>query len=89
MVPCKVKIKTESIDEFGEYQVKVWRRAFAIKPPTYYLSMILDILLMMRDIEMSHFRIYRVGESLKDTLDRVYPYWESEVKTSLFCLVRD
>ena len=76
------KNKTEAVEEFGEYQVKVWRRAFAIKPP---LLSEYDPRYPANDdryenIEESQLPI---GESLKDTLDRVRPYWESELKPSI------
>ncbi|MGA1047501.1 MAG: 2,3-diphosphoglycerate-dependent phosphoglycerate mutase [Minisyncoccia bacterium] len=76
------KNKTESIDEFGEYQVKVWRRAFAIKPPllSEYDSRYPANDERYRDVPLQDLPI---GESLKDTLDRVYPYWESELKPAI------
>jgi len=76
------KNKTESIDEFGEYQVKVWRRAFAIKPPllSEYDSRYPANDARYRDVPLQDLPI---GESLKDTLDRVYPYWESELKPAI------
>ena len=76
------KNKTESIDEFGEYQVKVWRRAFAIKPPllSEYDSRYPANDERYRDVPLQDLPI---GESLKDTLDRVYPYWDSELKPAI------
>lgn len=76
------KNKTEAVEEFGEYQVKVWRRAFAIKPP---LLSEYDPRYPANDnryenIEESQLPI---GESLKDTLERVRPYWESKLKPSI------
>jgi 2,3-bisphosphoglycerate-dependent phosphoglycerate mutase len=76
------KNKAESIDEFGEYQVKVWRRAFAIKPPllSEYDSRYPANDERYIDIPAEQLPI---GESLKDTLDRVQPYWESELKPAI------
>jgi 2,3-bisphosphoglycerate-dependent phosphoglycerate mutase len=73
------KNKTESVDEFGEYQVKVWRRAFAIKPP---LLSEYDSRYPANDERYANISSDQlpIGESLKDTLDRVQPYWESELK---------
>jgi 2,3-bisphosphoglycerate-dependent phosphoglycerate mutase len=45
--------KAEMAREFGEDQVKQWRRSFATKPPE--------------------------GESLKDTCERAWPYFQSKV----------
>lgn len=76
------KNKTEAIDEFGEYQVKVWRRAFAIKPP---LLSEYDSRYPANDSRYHNISSQQlpIGESLKDTLDRVYPYWEKELKPAI------
>ena len=42
--------KSETVEKFGEAQVKLWRRSYDIQPPG--------------------------GESLKDTAERVLPYYE-------------
>lgn len=77
------KNKAESVDEFGEYQVKVWRRAFAIKPP---LLSEYDSRYPANDDRYENIpeEELPIGESLKDTLDRVQPYWESELKPAIF-----
>lgn len=49
--------KAETSKKYGEEQVFLWRRGYAIRPP----------LLKGR------------GESLKDTYDRVLPYWKNEI----------
>lgn len=73
------KNKLEAIEEFGEYQVKVWRRAFAIRPP---LLSEYDPRYSINDerYEGIDKQILPIGESLKDTLDRVNPYWENTLK---------
>lgn len=73
------KNKTEAVEEFGEYQVKVWRRAFAIRPP---LLSEYDPRYPVNDDRYENIEEKQlpIGESLKDTLDRVYPYWEGELK---------
>ena len=48
------KNKAETVKEFGEEQVKIWRRSFDVPPPG--------------------------GESLKDTADRVLPYYETHIR---------
>ncbi len=45
--------KAETVEKFGEAQVKIWRRSFDIPPPG--------------------------GESLKDTAERVLPYYERRI----------
>lgn len=76
------KNKAESVEEFGEYQVKVWRRAFAIKPP---LLSEYDPRYPASDYRYKKIPLEQlpIGESLKDTLDRVNPYWESELKPAI------
>lgn len=46
--------KAETAQQYGEAQVKIWRRSYDVKPPG--------------------------GESLKDTADRVLPYYEDKIK---------
>jgi 2,3-bisphosphoglycerate-dependent phosphoglycerate mutase len=76
------KDKTDAIEEFGEYQVKVWRRAFAIRPP---LLSEYDPRYPASDDRYKDIPIDQlpIGESLKDTLDRVAPYWEQELKPAI------
>lgn len=76
------KDKTEAIEEFGGYQVKVWRRAFAIRPP---LLSEYDSRYPASDDRYKNIPKDQLptGESLKDTLDRVAPYWEQELKPAI------
>src|SRR5919198_1665219 len=46
--------KAETVQKFGEQQVKLWRRSYDIRPPG--------------------------GESLKDTAERVLPYYERRIR---------
>ncbi len=45
--------KAETVEKFGEAQVKIWRRSYDVQPPG--------------------------GESLKDTAERVLPYYERRI----------
>ena len=71
--------KAEMIAQVGEAQVKIWRRSFDISPPV-----------------MEADNPYQVGadrryagvkvpgsESLKNTIDRVLPYYEAEIAPKL------
>jgi 2,3-bisphosphoglycerate-dependent phosphoglycerate mutase len=49
--------KDDMRKQYGEEQVKLWRRSFDTQPPN--------------------------GESLKDTADRVLPYWNSKIVPDL------
>jgi len=46
--------KAETVQKYGEQQVKIWRRSYDVPPPG--------------------------GESLKDTAERVLPYWEKNIR---------
>ncbi len=46
--------KAETAKQFGDEQVKIWRRSYDVRPPG--------------------------GESLKDTAERVLPYYDSRIK---------
>lgn len=45
--------KAETVEKYGEEQVKLWRRSYDVRPPG--------------------------GESLKDTADRVLPYYQHQI----------
>ena len=62
--------KDDTIKKYGKEQVKIWRRSFDIPPPK---------------IESDHpyknkIKSNIVGESLKDTFNRVIPYFNKKIK---------
>ena len=69
--------KAETAAKYGDEQVHIWRRSYDTPPPK-----------MERDDERyaGNFRVYQglsdseipLSESLKDTVDRFVPYFESE-----------
>lgn len=67
--------KAETAAKYGEDQVKIWRRSYAIRPPALDRS---------DDRFPGHDRRYSalapeslpVAECLEDTVKRVVPYWE-------------
>jgi len=72
--------KSEVAKEYGEDQVQIWRRSYDIPPP------------MIEDDDPNHPRLDNkyhgidnlpYGESLKDTLSRVRPYWQDIIVPSL------
>jgi 2,3-bisphosphoglycerate-dependent phosphoglycerate mutase len=74
--------KAETVEEYGEEQVKVWRRSYDVPPPP----------LAGDDPRHPGFdpRYASLGreelpstESLKDTLARVKPYWDSTLAPAL------
>ncbi|MBS9781814.1 MAG: 2,3-diphosphoglycerate-dependent phosphoglycerate mutase [Gammaproteobacteria bacterium] len=74
--------KAETAEKYGEDQVLVWRRSYDVPPAP------LD-----KDDKRSPFQEARYAgvdpkhlpltESLKDTIDRILPFWESDIKPTL------
>jgi 2,3-bisphosphoglycerate-dependent phosphoglycerate mutase len=74
--------KSETAAEFGEGQVKLWRRSYDVRPPQ-----------IERDDERypGHDRRYQdvrphelpFGESMKDTAGRLWPYWQHSIAVAL------
>tara|TARA_B100000446_G_C10542784_1_gene337495 strand:+ start:631 stop:1491 length:861 start_codon:yes stop_codon:yes gene_type:complete len=74
--------KAETAAKYGDDQVHIWRRSYDTPPPK-----------MERDDERyaGNFRVYQglneeqipLSESLKDTVDRFVPYFESEIKPQI------
>ena len=74
--------KKETADKYGEEQVKLWRRSLEVRPPLItdddYRNPKLDIKYMNEgddDIPM--------GESLRDTIDRVVTYFVEVIKKEM------
>ncbi|UXV32572.1 2,3-diphosphoglycerate-dependent phosphoglycerate mutase [Mammaliicoccus sciuri] len=74
--------KDQAREEYGEEQVHIWRRSYDTRPPEAG-EKLREEYLSDRRYEMLDRRIMPVSESLKDTLDRVIPYWIDHISTSL------
>ena len=68
--------KAETMDKHGAEQVKIWRRSYATPPPPLQLD---DSRHPRHDTRYADLASPPAAESLKDTLDRVQPYWESHI----------
>ncbi|HVZ90707.1 MAG TPA: 2,3-diphosphoglycerate-dependent phosphoglycerate mutase [Rhizomicrobium sp.] len=68
--------KKEAVAEFGEEQVKIWRRSYATPPPPVDLASPDYPKADPRYAGLSAEELPR-GESLKDVLVRVMPFWET------------
>jgi 2,3-bisphosphoglycerate-dependent phosphoglycerate mutase len=75
------KDKAQTLAEFGEEQFKVWRRSFDVPPPA-----------LADDAEWSQVGDPRYAgidgelprtEALKNVIDRMLPYWFSDITASL------
>ena len=71
--------KAETARKHGEEQVRVWRRSFDIPPPPMEAGSEYDLSADRRyaGIEVPS------SESLKDTIERVLPYWEQRIAPAL------
>ena len=74
--------KAETAKKYGEEQVKLWRRSYAIRPPAmtekdkrYAGREKKYRALKKKDIPLT--------ECLKDTVARVLPYWKKEIAPAL------
>ncbi|WP_370170134.1 2,3-diphosphoglycerate-dependent phosphoglycerate mutase [Sphingobium abikonense] len=71
--------KAETAEKHGEEQVKTWRRSFDTPPPAMEAGSAFDLSADRRyagiDVPMT--------ESLKDTIARVLPYWNSVIAPDL------
>lgn len=68
--------KSETAKKYGEDQVKIWRRSYDVKPPSLQVS---DERHPSKDRRYASIDAQQLpaGECLKDTLERLLPYWEN------------
>jgi 2,3-bisphosphoglycerate-dependent phosphoglycerate mutase len=71
--------KAETAEKHGEEQVHLWRRSFDVPPPDLEPGSQFDL---GKDPRYAGIPIPRT-ESLKLTIDRVLPYWDSEIRPVL------
>ena len=70
------KNKKLIMEEYGEDQLQKWRRDFSTKPP------------LLENNQAPHLKIYKnltppYGESLKDTQERLLPFWRQTIQPRL------
>jgi 2,3-bisphosphoglycerate-dependent phosphoglycerate mutase len=71
--------KAETAAKHGDDQVKIWRRSFDTPPPVLEVGSEFDL---GQDRRYAGIAIPQT-ESLKDTIARVLPYWESTIAPDL------
>jgi 2,3-bisphosphoglycerate-dependent phosphoglycerate mutase len=71
--------KAETAAKHGDAQVKIWRRSFDVPPPPLDAGSEFDL---SKDRRYNGIAI-PATESLKDTIARVLPYWESRIAPDL------
>jgi 2,3-bisphosphoglycerate-dependent phosphoglycerate mutase len=67
--------KAETAAKFGEEQVLVWRRSYDVRPPSLDPA---DPRSEARDPRYAGIRV-PLAECLKDTVERVVPYWQGTI----------
>jgi 2,3-bisphosphoglycerate-dependent phosphoglycerate mutase len=74
--------KAQTVEKHGEAQVKIWRRSYDIPPPSLELT---DPRHPKFDKRYESVDVAELpaSESLKDTLQRVLPYWHSRIAPEL------
>jgi 2,3-bisphosphoglycerate-dependent phosphoglycerate mutase len=71
--------KQETRERHGDEQVHIWRRSFDVPPPPMEEGSPFE---MAKDPRYAGIAVPR-AESLKDTIERVLPYWESTILPEL------
>ena len=71
--------KAETAVKHGDAQVKIWRRSFDTPPPPLEVGSAFDLSADPRYAGID----VPATESLKDTIARVLPYWESRIAPEL------
>src|SRR5262249_47300169 len=74
--------KQETVDRHGEQQVKIWRRSYDIRPPALDPN---DSRAPATDPRYASLKPEEIPltECLKDTVDRVMPYWNSSIAPAI------
>jgi 2,3-bisphosphoglycerate-dependent phosphoglycerate mutase len=71
--------KQEMREKVGDEQVRIWRRSFDIPPPPLESGSPYDV---TGDRRYANVEV-PVAESLKDTIERVLPYWNEAIAPAL------
>ena len=72
--------KAETASMYGEEQVLIWRRSYSTPPPPLGVD---DKRHPSNDLRYNTLENVPNMESLKDTVERVAPYWEKEIVPSI------
>lgn len=74
--------KSETAEKYGEEQVLIWRRSYDVPPAALETT---DERAPQQDSRYAAFdqSALPLTESLKDTIERILPYWENRIKPAL------
>ena len=70
--------KKETADKYGDEQVHIWRRSYDVQPPALE-----DNDERFLEMKNDYTEYIPHTECLKDTVERVIPYWENEILPNL------
>lgn len=70
--------KKETVLKYGEDQVYIWRRSYSVRPPELKVGDSRDAINDPKYKELTREEI-PLAESLKDTANRVTPYWNESI----------
>jgi 2,3-bisphosphoglycerate-dependent phosphoglycerate mutase len=74
--------KAETAEQYGAEQVHIWRRSYDVRPPALTLEDPRHPRFETQYADMDSSQL-PATESLKDTLDRVIPYWNDAIEPTL------
>jgi 2,3-bisphosphoglycerate-dependent phosphoglycerate mutase len=76
------KNKKQTLDQYGEEQFQLWRRSYDVPPPAIDPE---DEYAQTHDPRYADIagKELPATECLKDVVDRLVPYWETEIKADL------
>lgn len=76
------KNKKQTLDQYGEEQFQLWRRSYDVPPPVIDPE---DEYAQTHDPRYADIagKELPATECLKDVVDRLIPYWETEIKADL------
>ncbi len=74
--------KADTAEKYGDEQVHIWRRSFDVAPPQLEEDDSRHPKFDKKYARLSPEELPK-GESLKDTIDRVLPYWESDISKDI------
>ena len=74
--------KAQTVEKHGEAQVKIWRRSYDVPPPPLGLDDPRHPRFDPRYADLDP-KLLPAAESLKDTLARVLPFWETRIVPEL------
>ena len=74
--------KAETAKKYGDEQVHIWRRSFDVPPPALDDDDERNVRFDAKYKDLDPKDMPK-GESLKDTINRVMPFWESDISKSI------